>query len=494
LRIDTSQAMMREAFPLNPLSRIRQRHMAIYLCSTKIISRKQGRSAVAAAAYRAGAKLYDKEIQTTHNYTKKEGVVHTEILAPSDSPDWVFDREMLWNQVEAIEKRHDSQLAREVMVALPVELGQQQQLELLKGFVESEFVGRGMVADVCVHFDLDKEEENPHAHIMLSMRDISPDGFGKKNRSWNDKEIINHYREAWADHANRALENAGFENRIDHRTLVEQGIDRTPQIHLGQAVTAMKARGIQTERGDLYDLIEAQNELRAQRAIDADLDREIAAIKAEMSEVEKEEIKTEEEKQGELQVEVTEASINLSPPQTDLPSSSADSTDSTDADATNEPPSNLTDDEQPPEIALPVVLPLVVNEPELEVLEAPSADLLKVELQPTAKLTSAQQELADQKQVYLDLWRQIEKDVIEAKVQEPEVLVSVAIVALRRGHTPDQVVQIVGQSPTIQKVLKEDGQKAAQEVAKEIVTQAFQREQERAEALDKAQGKGTGGR
>jgi len=210
--------------------------------------------------------------------------------------------------------------------------------------------------------------------------------------------------------------------------------------------------------------------------------------------LEEEEIKIREEKQSEPQVE-GEAAIDLSPPQVELPSQAADSTSSTDStDSTDEPPSDAAD-EQPPEIALPVVLPpLVVNELELEVLEAPSADLLKVEPQPEINVISAQQELADQKQVYLDLWQQIEKDVIEAEVQEPEVLVSVAIVALRRGHTPDQVVQIVGQSPTIQKVLKEDGQKAAQEVAKEIVTQAFQREQERAKALDKAQGKGTGGR
>lgn len=275
--------------------------MAIYQCNVKVIKRSAGKSSVAAAAYRAGAELHDEQIKKDYDYTRKEGVVHTEILAPADALDWVFDRGLLWNTVEKTEKRKDSQLAREVMVALPIELDQPQQLELLREFCKSEFVDRGMIADVCVHRDQDKDPKNPHAHIMLTMRTISADGhgFGDKNRAWNTKEVLQSHREAWADCANRALEAAGSGERIDHRTLHDQGIDRVPQVHLGAAVAAMKARGIPTDRGDVYDAIEAENELRVEREVEADLDRQIAEMKIKLEEEERR-IKESEPQKGEV--------------------------------------------------------------------------------------------------------------------------------------------------------------------------------------------------
>src|ERR1700748_2404318 len=132
--------------------------MAIYPLSAQIISRKEGRSAVAAAAYRAGQSLYDEHVGETFDYTRKEGVEYSEILAPPEAPAWVHDRQSLWNAVEKSEKRKDSQLAREIEIGLPVELSKDQQVNLLREFVKTTFVSHGMVADVALHLD---NEKNP---------------------------------------------------------------------------------------------------------------------------------------------------------------------------------------------------------------------------------------------------------------------------------------------------------------------------------------------
>ena len=220
--------------------------MAIYHCSVKIISRSQGRSATGAAAYRAGEKIRDHRTDIVHDYTRKGGIDHTEILAPDNAPKWVYDRETLWNEVELSEKRKDSQLCREVEVALPQELDQEKNLELVREFINNQFVKNGMVADLAIHH---AHGENPHAHIMLTTREISEDGFGKKNRDWNHKDQLSSWRESWEKHVNKSLERYGFDERIDHRTLEAQGIDRVPQIHIGPKVIEMTARGIETERG-----------------------------------------------------------------------------------------------------------------------------------------------------------------------------------------------------------------------------------------------------
>ena len=188
---------------------------------------------------------------------------------------------------------------------------------------------------------------------------------------------------------------------------------------------------------------------------------------------------------------MTEASINLSPPQVELPSQAADSTSSTDStDSTDEPPSDAAD-EQPLEIALPVVLPLVVNEPELiTVIDDLKVvvDLPKIEPQPKVELTELTPEQAAQKQFYQDLWQKLSKDVV--KPTQPEVLIAVAKIALGRKYSPDQVVQIVGQSPTIQKVLRDKGRDVAVETTKEIVTQAYERGRDRANQQTKPRDQG----
>lgn len=231
--------------------------MAIYHCSVKLISRSKGRSATGAAAYRAGARIDDRRTGLSHDYTKKQGVSHCEILAPAGAPAWAYDRAELWNRVEEIEKRKDSQLAREVEIALPQELDIEQQKALATAYVREQFVQSGMVADICIHH---ADQENPHAHVMLTMRDIDQAGFGKKRRDWNDKALLEQWRAAWSQHANTALEQAGAAARIDHRSLEAQGVGRVATIKMGQAACAMERRGITTERGDINRSTRAAND------------------------------------------------------------------------------------------------------------------------------------------------------------------------------------------------------------------------------------------
>lgn len=246
--------------------------MAIYHCSIKIISRGKGKSAVAAAAYRAGEKMTNDYDGITHDYTRKGGVVHTEILLTENAPPEFSDRAILWNAVEQIEKAKNSQLAREIELALPVELTQEQNIELTRRYVNEHFVSAGMCADICIH---DKNGGNPHAHIMLTMRPFEPDGIwgakahkinGKKvcTTDWNEQTKAERWRSGWADAVNAALERQGVEERVDHRSYARQGIEQIPTVHLGVAVSAMEKRGIATELGDLNREIHAKNNLLKQ--------------------------------------------------------------------------------------------------------------------------------------------------------------------------------------------------------------------------------------
>ena len=220
--------------------------MAIYHLNAKIISRSNGRSATGASAYRSATHIVDERTGLSHNYTAKSDVYKSMILAPKHAPDWVHNRSELWNKVELKEKRKDAQLSREIDVAIPKELSLKDSEKLITSFVQSEFVDKGMVADVNLH---DMNGENPHAHIMLTTRHISEEGFGLKNFDWNRRELLQSWRKAWEVTANKFLQLAGFDERIDHRTLEAQGIDRIPQIHLGVKVSEMEERGQRTERG-----------------------------------------------------------------------------------------------------------------------------------------------------------------------------------------------------------------------------------------------------
>ena len=241
---------------------------------------------MAAAAYRSGEKLVNEWDGLTHDYTRKGGVVHTEIMLPSHAPPAFADRSTLWNSVEQIEKSSTAQLAREIEVALPVELSRAEQLALVRAFVKENFVDAGMCADFAIH---DKGTGNPHAHIMLTIRPIREDGkWGAKCRKvydlngqgqripdgkggwknhredttdWNQRGNAEKWRAAWAAYTNRALEAAGRPERIDHRSYKRQGVDKIPTVHMGPAASQMERRGIATEKGNINREIAADNKL-----------------------------------------------------------------------------------------------------------------------------------------------------------------------------------------------------------------------------------------
>ena len=245
--------------------------MAIYHFSAKVIQRSAGRSAVAAAAYRSASELADERVGRSHDYTAKEGVVHSEIMLPAGAPErWQSAddtseaghaaRERLWNEVEAIERRKDAVLAREVEFALPRELSQAEGIALAQEFVRQQFVSRGMVADLNVHWSKEPDGEvKPHAHVMLSMREIDGDGFGKKQRAWNDVGLLRDWREGWAELANARLAELGHDTRIDHRSLRDQGIELEPQHKIGPAGARREDRGEDAERAAEHRAIARRN-------------------------------------------------------------------------------------------------------------------------------------------------------------------------------------------------------------------------------------------
>lgn len=236
--------------------------MATYHNSVSVVKRSAGKSAVAAAAYRSGDKLKDERTGLTHDYTRKSGVDHSVILSPVKA-DWITDRAKLWNKVEAAEKRHDAQLAREITVAIPSELSRDDKIALVSEYVQKNYVDQGMIADINFHH---LDGDNPHAHIMVTMRNLKIDergdvSFGNKNRDWNDKDLLVRNREQWANLANQYLIDAGCPDvQIDHRSNADRGIETIPQIHLGAAVAALQKKGIASERGDEYDRIEIAND------------------------------------------------------------------------------------------------------------------------------------------------------------------------------------------------------------------------------------------
>jgi len=253
--------------------------------SIKIISRGKGKSAVAAAAYRSGEKIRNEYDGIEHDYTRKGGVIHTEIILPEHAPAEYADRAVLWNAVEKIEKAKNSQLSREIELALPVELTLLQNKSLVRDYVKQNFVEHGMCADVCIH---DKNDGNPHAHIMLTMRPFDNGGawggkqkkeyildksgnkiYDKKKRSykcksvpttdWNEQTQAEEWRSGWAESVNRYLEKLNHSERIDHRSYERQGVEQIPTAHLGVAAFQMEKRGIATERGNLNREIDDLN-------------------------------------------------------------------------------------------------------------------------------------------------------------------------------------------------------------------------------------------
>ena len=274
------------SLPSSPNERNGGDTIAIYHCSIKIVSRGKGKSAVAAAAYRSGEKLTNEWDGLTHDYTKKGGVVHSEILLPAHAPPAFSDRSTLWNSVELSEKSNNAQLAREVEIALPVELSREEQTRLVRDYCSSQFVSKGMIADFNLH---DTGGGNPHAHILLTMRPLDEKGAwlpkskkeyvldenGEKIRlpsgryktrkvdlvDWNNRENAEVWRRAWADLANEFLAQNDRPERIDHRSYERQGIEQIPTVHVGVSATQMEKKGIVTERGELNRNINAANRI-----------------------------------------------------------------------------------------------------------------------------------------------------------------------------------------------------------------------------------------
>jgi ATP-dependent exoDNAse (exonuclease V) alpha subunit len=235
--------------------------LATYHCAVKVIKRSEGRSATAAAAYRHASRIEDERQGVVHDYTRKQHVDEGFILAPENAPEWTRDRAALWNKAEQAEKRGDAQVARELVVALPREIPKAEQAEIVRQFAAENFTSRGMVADVAIHRPSASDgQEQPHAHIMLTMRPLDGQEFStKKDRSWNDKELVETWRKSWAQHVNRAYSRHQMAERVDHRSYERQGVEKAPQIHMGPSAHAMEKRGQSTERGDYNRSVERFN-------------------------------------------------------------------------------------------------------------------------------------------------------------------------------------------------------------------------------------------
>ena len=234
--------------------------MALYHFSAKVISRASGRSAVAAAAYRSASELPDERLERVHDFTAKTGVVHSEILLPAGAPERLADRTTLWNEVERGENRKDAQLAREVEFAIPREMKREDGIALARDFAQREFVDRGMVADLNVHWDFAADgSAKPHAHVMLSMRAVGPEGFGQKVREWNGTAELTGWRERWGEHVNHRLAELGIDAAVDHRSLRDQGLDLKPQHKIGPAGARRESRGEEAERADEHRALARQN-------------------------------------------------------------------------------------------------------------------------------------------------------------------------------------------------------------------------------------------
>lgn len=194
--------------------------MAIFHLEFKIVKRSEGMSSCRKAAYHARCKITDDRTGNTYDFSHRTNLFHHQILAPVSAPAHIIESSTaLWNEVERVERQKDGQTARYFDVAIPCELNNEDKIKLVVEYCQKNFVDKGMIADIAFH---DLNGENPHAHVMLTLKPITADGFGKKERSWNDKKNIILWRESWSVIANRYLTAAGSNERIDHRSIDAQ--------------------------------------------------------------------------------------------------------------------------------------------------------------------------------------------------------------------------------------------------------------------------------
>ena len=285
--------------------------MALFHFTVDQVKRSEGQSAIASAAYRSGERLYSEYYGEYSDYTRKGGVICSDILLPSHAPPEFADRQTLWNAVEQVERGKKAQLAYSFEIALQNEFTIEENIALARQFLLDNFVSRGMTVDVAFH---EKETEggglpNPHFHFLCPMRPMNPDGtWGFKqhrvyrldedgNRirdqngkflfdavpttDWGSPETLEHWRKAWADVCNAKFEEKGLDVRIDHRSYLRQGVDLLPTVHEGATVRAMEKKGIRTEKGEFNRWIKATNavirDIRKKIALLSDWIKEIKA-------------------------------------------------------------------------------------------------------------------------------------------------------------------------------------------------------------------------
>jgi hypothetical protein len=259
-----------------------------YHCAVKNVGRANGRSVVAAAAYRAGERLEDARTGEVFDYRARGGVVDSFIMAPDNAPDWVQDRAQLWSNAELAETRANGRLATELELALPHEQDRKTQQQLVRDFLAPIIAREHVAADVAIHEPSEgKDDRNIHAHVLLTSRMIDEGGFIEKVKGQRkdigvsgfarNGEAVLEIRKEWEAYVNQAYERAGLDIRVDHRSHQERGIEQEPTKHLGPAASAMERRGEESDRGDTNREIEASNAAALrERAAD-----EITALKAE---------------------------------------------------------------------------------------------------------------------------------------------------------------------------------------------------------------------
>jgi hypothetical protein len=236
--------------------------VAQYRLEVQAFKRSEGRSAVAASAYRSASGLRDERLEMVFDYTAKGGVVASGIMAPDSAPVAFLDRERLWNAAEGADKRADSRTAREILISLPHELSDAQHHTLVRAFIADHLVSKGMIADYAIHDpDPHGDARNHHAHIMITTRYLTPEGFGLKARAWDNPAAVGTLRLAWEQVQNQHLrQHLGSEApQVSSRSLAEQGQGREPTIHLGPAAAGMERRGERSDRGDINRRIQARN-------------------------------------------------------------------------------------------------------------------------------------------------------------------------------------------------------------------------------------------
>jgi len=237
--------------------------MAQYRLAVQTIQRGQGRSAVAAAAYRAGVSLIDQRLEMEFDFAAKDAVEHAEIMLPSGAPEGFADRAVLWNAAEASEGRKDAVPGRELLLSLPHELSFEQRRDLVRDFVQTHLTARGMIADVAMHRPGEAgDARNFHAHILVTTREVGPQGFGRKNTDWRTPQAVRAWREGWATLQNEHLRRHLGPNapQVSHLSLAERGVDRDPTVHLGPAATALERKDLGSELGERNRDVRAKNE------------------------------------------------------------------------------------------------------------------------------------------------------------------------------------------------------------------------------------------